>query len=141
MSKRLDLAFYLGATWEFDFVATDAAGAAIDLAGATVKWRLASRTALLLEADAEIVAAATGKCRVKVAPSRQAAIASGFHRHEAHVEQGDGDIYVAVVGSIWVKPSLFGLSSTTLSTTTNITLAGGGSLLLADASSHLQLAS
>lgn len=109
MSNRLNLDFHLGETWDFDFVAMDHQGNALDLTGATVRWRLANSTEAFVQVNAEIVSLANSICRVKVLPTQQGLVRPRMYRHEAHVTLASGDIYVQIVGEFLLKASLFAL--------------------------------
>jgi hypothetical protein len=113
MSTKKDLAFHLGETWGMDVTCSDADGNPIDLTGATVKWRLASKTAKIMEraiGDGIVIDAdpTTGRCKVDVTDTMQttAAVAVGVYRHELWVVQANGAISVQVVGAFNVAPSL-----------------------------------
>lgn len=102
----------LGVDWIIPFACTDGAGAALDLTGGDVQFRLASEDALLVDLsggagvslDADPT---TGLAVILVAVADQAALAAAVYRFEVRAVLSDGTIVDQAFGSIHAARSLF----------------------------------
>lgn len=110
MSTKKDLSFHLGETWGVDVQCFDQAGVAIDLTGAAVTWRVASKTAKIMDrtvGDGIVVTTpASGLCKIDVTPAMQTSVVAGEYRHELWVVLASGAVSVQVHGQLTVAPSL-----------------------------------
>lgn len=97
---------YAGDTWIIDAALHDTAGAALDLTGAAVDWRLragtAVKAALNLEDGITITDAAKGLCRITLPAARSVTLAEGNYRDETQVTLADGTVCTQAVGAIVV---------------------------------------
>lgn len=105
--------FHAGETMTIEITCLDATGAPLDLTGAAIVFRLASRTARLLDAalgsGVTIVDATAGQCRVVITPSMQtaASVTPGDHLYELRVTQPGGVVSIQAEGVFPIADSLF----------------------------------
>lgn len=114
MATRINLEFSLGETWEIELDCKDAAGAALDLDGGDVKWRVCSKTEKLLDLasgsgvtiDADPT---TGRATLTVTPEMQTAgnLTAGTFDHEARAILADGSVSEQAYGVLTARRSLF----------------------------------
>jgi hypothetical protein len=116
MSTHVNLSddtFHVGETLTIDVTCLDADGVPIDLTGASIVFRLASRSARLLDAvvgaGVTITDAAAGECRVIITPSMQsiAGIPPGDHLYELRVTSSGGAVSIQAEGVFTLSDSLF----------------------------------
>lgn len=116
MSTRVNLSdtnFHIGESITIEATCLDADGAPIDLTGATIAFRLASRTAHLLDATmgsgVSMLDAKAGKCRIVISPAMQlaAAVPPGDHLYELRVITAAGAVTTQAEGAISLADSLF----------------------------------
>ena len=116
MSTHVNLSaetFHVGETITIDVTCLDADGAPVDLAGAAIVFRLASRAARLLDATlgagVTITDAAGGKCRVIISPAMQTAagVPPGDHFYELKVTTAGGAVSIQAEGGFSLADSLF----------------------------------
>ena len=116
MSTRINLTdggFHIGESVTLDFTCLDADGAPIDLTGAAIVFRLASRSAFLLDATLALgvvlIDPAAGKCRVILSPAMQAAagVPPGDHQYELKISTSAGAVSIQAEGALTLADSLF----------------------------------
>jgi hypothetical protein len=113
MTTLTNLEFVLGETWVIDFALDDAADAALDLTGGTVKFRLSRRGVLLLEltsstADVSFDSPPTlGTGTITVEPADQAALVPAVYDYEVRATLADGSVTTQASGSLAVSRTLF----------------------------------
>ena len=108
-----DGVFHIGETITIDVTCLDADGAAINLTGATIVFRLASRTARLLDVNlangVTISDALAGKCRIVISPAMQlaASVPAGDHLYELKITTIGGVVSIQCEGNLSIADSLF----------------------------------
>ncbi len=107
MSRRQDIAFHLGSTWEIECEVRNADGDLIEISAA--EWRLADQSTNMVKATIGdgITVTGPGRCVVRVTPTMQAAVVAGNHVHELWVREAVTLVEsVQVVGSANIVRSL-----------------------------------
>lgn len=105
--------FHVGETITIDITCLDSVGAPLDLTGSAIVFRLASRTARLIDAvlgnGVTIIDALNGKCRVILTPTMQtsAQMPPGDHLYELKVTLPGGVVSIQAEGVFPVSDSLF----------------------------------
>ncbi len=114
MATETNLQFTLGETWVVDFALNDAAGADLDLTGATVAFRLFRRKVRVLQltsAGSEIVLDAssppTGNGTLTVAPIDQAGLVAAVYDYEVRATLADGSVTTQAFGALTLADTLF----------------------------------
>ena len=116
MSTHINLSgdvFHVGETITIDVTCLDAAGAPLDLTAAAITFRLASRSARLIDAvlgnGVSITDASAGKCRVVITPAMQtsAQMPPGDHLYELKVTLPGGIVTIQAEGVFPIADSLF----------------------------------
>ncbi len=116
MSTHVNLSdeiIHVGETITIDVTCADADGLPINLAGAVIVFRLASRSAFLLDAvlgyGVAITDAAAGKCRINITPAMQAGanVPPGDHLYELKVSTPGGAVSIQAEGVFTLSDSLF----------------------------------
>ncbi len=106
-------AFHIGETITLDVTCLDADGAPINLTGAGIVFRLASKSARLLDATlgsgVSLTDAPAGKCRVTISPAMQTAanVPPGDHVYELKVTTSGGGVSIQAEGVFAISDSLF----------------------------------
>ena len=98
---------YTGDTWTFDAALHDNAGAALNLTGAVILWKLRDgagnlKASLSVGAGIEVTNAAGGLCTITVPPALTAMLAAGSYDDEIAVTTADGFVTTQAVGGITV---------------------------------------
>jgi hypothetical protein len=114
MSSIVNVTFKRGENWTIDATMHDSAGNVLNLAGTTVKWRLALNGTLVTELSIGngitlVNGGMLGECLITLTPAQQTSLSilQGLYRHEAQVILADGTIsdqfegYVQVIGSLF----------------------------------------
>ena len=105
------LTFALGEHWIIDAAAEHAAGAALNLAGATaIEFRVASSVAELVRATLSsgitVVSAVAGTCQIVITPAMQSSVTAGRWRYQWVVTTSDGVVSEQASGPFIVTRSL-----------------------------------
>jgi hypothetical protein len=109
---RQDIALYIGETWTIDGVVKDCDGAAIDLTGGTIEFRISTPTDLLLKlispGDIAIVAGVAGTYSIQLGAddARQIALAAGNYDYEVDAKTLSGAVSVQNTGKLSLRKSL-----------------------------------
>lgn len=113
MAQDVNLSFFLGETWHRSFFCADpATDAAIDLTGATAKWRLADDNNSLIELSTASGLTISGSTVfLTCASDRQtaAALIPGTYSHELRVYPVDGAVSTVARGTAVLRQSLFSM--------------------------------
>lgn len=100
--------FYAGDSWEFDVTCHGPNDAVLNLADATVEWKLddvngANVLTKTIGSGVTVAVPATGVCVVKVPASETAGLAAGFYFDQVRVVLPDSSVSTQAVGRIEVK--------------------------------------
>lgn len=103
---------HLGETWVFTGTARDSAGAPLNIAGATIDFRLAKDTVLLVntsttDGGVTIKSNLLGTYEVIVPPKAQLAFTSGPAQYETRITLSNSVVTIQSTGRIMILPSLF----------------------------------
>jgi len=111
MSAEVDLEFHHGETWHILFSAKDANGAAIDLTGGFVQWRLVGGVTMTVSTDDHIALdAGTGGTGTITIPSSLYATdfpPGATYKHELKIQTDAFGASVQARGLLTMLPSLF----------------------------------
>lgn len=115
MATESNLNFRLGETWVIAITCEDAGGTPLALAGADVRFRLAT-PALSLVLDLAVgsgvsLGTGAGMATITVTPAMQVAagVTARLHSYEIRAELADGTVSDQAFGSLNVRASLFSL--------------------------------
>jgi hypothetical protein len=105
MAKQDISLFLKGENWPMDLTLQDAAGAALNLTGATIVFRL-NNVAL---GTVTLTNAALGLAKINVTPAQQTAagIIEGSYKYEIRATLSDGTVTTQLWGAFEVLPTLF----------------------------------
>lgn len=109
--ENQDISMYAGESLEIEILVTNDAGAAKDLTGATIAWKLArgpGSTAMVSKstgAGIAITNAASGIFTVSLSPADTESL-HGRYYHEARVTDSGGKESVITVGTVLIQKSM-----------------------------------
>jgi hypothetical protein len=107
MTTITAIEFHKGETWVINFTAKDAAGAALNITGATIQWKLGAHEANIANGEIAITDAPNGVCVVTVPPASQTALAPGLYTQECKVTLASGVVSTQVAGAFELKGTMF----------------------------------
>ena len=114
MSRAKNLRFSEGETWVIDCVFLDADAEALDITGATIQWRVATRpgqaplvTATTSNRLVDITDATGGLATITVPYASHSSATPATYLHEARVELASGEVTVQFRGTLTVYDSIF----------------------------------
>lgn len=106
-----NLSFRLGTTWGFDVDCVTPEGNPLNLAGATIKWRVTSANGVEIEVSLndgiEIDGTVAHRARVDVTKAMQGDIVPAVYDHAMQVIDADGAVSEQIAGTLLVEQSPF----------------------------------
>lgn len=106
MRENQDAEITQGDTQLFDVSVVDGSGAAVDLTGASIEYRLGKRDPELTKTVGDGITVTNevgGEFEVELTPTETAELVRSY-RHAVEVTDGDGDVATVLSGTVFVRP-------------------------------------